>query len=117
MSTRYPVKDIEFIADFAAYARSRGDAWYDYNNPGQCACCQFLRDTGRAEVPRVVSSDWRDGLQSAKRFPLPKGLDAALVAEGEGDWVFSALATRLEALICNAPVVARVSGADEQVSG
>lgn len=110
MSHRLPLADIQFISDFAVYARERGPTRYDYSDPGNCATCQFLRDTDRAAEPRVVPETWRDGLCSNERFPLPAGMDAALKAECDGGldlagWTFSALADRLEALIADAPMV------------
>jgi hypothetical protein len=111
MAHKLPLADIQFIADFAAYARGRGKVAYDFVDPGNCACCQFLRDTGRAEEPRVVPTDWRDGVLSGTRFPLPEGLNAALNAKVDGygstSWRFDLLADRLEALIADSPLVER----------
>jgi hypothetical protein len=109
MAHKLPLADIQFIADFAAYARTRGDEAYNYSDARNCATCQFLRDTGRASVPCVNPIDWRDGeCLSGKRNPLPEGLDEALDgSESGGEETFSALADRLEALIAGAPIPER----------
>lgn len=110
MSHRLPLKDIKFIADFAAFCRTKGDEAYDYVEPQECACCQFLRETGRAAEPSVIPNKWRDFAVDGFEFKnqMPEGMEAALVAEGcfgQSDaWTFSALAHRLEALLADVPV-------------
>lgn len=102
MSQRQPLADIQFISDFAAYARGRGDAEYDYTSNRNCACCQFVRETGRAVDPRAGGTYWRDELAF---HPYPEGVALALVTEIAGTATFSALADRLEALLTDAPTV------------
>lgn len=90
MSHRLPVADIQFIADFAAFARSKGDEAYDYLDPDVgCALAQF----GHPGV------DFIDG---ANTDGIPEAVDGAAVSY---PWTFSALASRLEALIADAPMV------------
>jgi hypothetical protein len=105
MAQKQPIADIRFLTDFHAYCLTRGDEAYDFVDPGECACCQFLKDTGRAASPRVIPENWRDGMLSDERYPLPEGLNSALNARFRADWTFSALAKRLEALLADAPAV------------
>lgn len=103
MAHRLPLADIKFIADFAAYARGRGDEPYNYGDDGHCACAQFLKDTGRAAEPAVGPEYWID-LSNWNSADLPEGVNRAL-NQREFDCRFSALADRLEALIADAPKV------------
>lgn len=112
MSHRLPVADIQFISDFAAYARKRGaKVRYDFRDQRNCACAQFLRASGRAKTPWVGGFSWRDDHGCGHAFP--SGLDDAIIGYGlmvpdKARWTFSALADRLEALIADAPEVERV---------
>lgn len=96
MAHRLPLKDIKFIADFAAYARSRGDEAYDYMNPSECAIAQFA-ETG-ASIPESVALH-----VSGAVYDLAMGtpVEEALVSCDD----FAALADRLEALLVDAPKV------------
>lgn len=111
MSTHYPVKDIEFIADFAAFCRSKGDEVFDYCEPDCCALAQFLSTSGRAQKPSVGGyAIWTDDAErGGKSQRAPDGVHEALlsVLDHKDCGTFSALADRLEALIADAPVVVR----------
>lgn len=95
MSARFPLADIQFIADFAAFCRSKGDEEYNPEDAETCALAQFgyggvsVFDCDDRGVPKIAYM-------------------AAVHAYGE-PYTFSALADRLEALIADAPVVERVS--------
>jgi hypothetical protein len=94
MAHRLPLADIQFIADFAAFARAKGDATYVWHSASTCALAQF-------GYPEVV--DWQDA-----GIPCEAYHAAVLDTETyEDDATFSALADRLEALIADAPVVER----------
>ena len=86
MSHRLPVADIQFISDFAVFARSKGDERYDY------------ADTQNG----VGGTFWDDGYGNFHDFP--DGMPGALRLEPH---TFSALADRLEALIADASQVMR----------
>lgn len=108
MAHRLPLADIQFIADFAAYARGRGPGeGYDYCSNYNCAGAQFLRDTGRAKCPDVGPFGWRDdALGQECDTPFPPGVEDALnPSNSRTVHTFSALANRLEALIADAPMV------------
>ena len=107
MSHRLPLADIQFISEFATYARGRGDVAYNYMDNLNCAACQFLRDTGRAEQPSVGGNIWRDVADAEFAYKSMPDIDMPALCVGE--WNFSALADRLEALIADAPVVAAQS--------
>jgi hypothetical protein len=93
MSHTLPLADIQFIADFAAFARSKGDGGYEEADGAVCALAQF------GYVHIVDSGDCaRQGVPWAAYHA------AALCP---GPYTFSALADRLEALIADAPVVVR----------
>jgi hypothetical protein len=102
MSHRLPLADIQFIADFAAYARQRDGDGFRYSSAGNCACAQFLRDTGRAARPNVSPEEWHEVGFPENSNPLPKGMSTALLLCDE---TFADLAPRLEALIADAPTV------------
>jgi len=104
MAHRLPLADIQFIADFAAYARGRGDVVYDYLDTANCAACQFLRDTGIARAPLVADNRWREARGPFNYVEMP---DIDLPALVKHPRTFSALAVRLEALIADAPAVER----------
>jgi hypothetical protein len=87
MAQRQPLADIQFIADFAAFCRTKGDERYSYVNSELCALGQFGH-------PGLDCDEIID------RFGA--GVESALVSDPEN---FSALADRLEALIADAPVV------------
>lgn len=100
MSHVLPLADILFIADFAAFCRTKGNEEYDYFSTRTCAVAQFVRETGLCDNPCVGGWHWRDtATEEIHRFP--KGFDA----ECEEPYIFSALADRLEALIADAPLV------------
>lgn len=100
MAHKLPLNDIRFLADFHAYCRTRGGAEYNYLDASVCALAQFLQASGRIEDEAqpcglVKYANWN---------PEPgSSLHGALNA-GE-DYTFSALATRLEALLADAPVL------------
>jgi hypothetical protein len=97
MAHRLPTKDIEFIRDFAAFCRTKGERSYPYLNIKRCAAAQFLKETGRARFPHVGGDEW-----SSARYlwlldrPFPEGVGRAVCMMPR---TFSALATRLEALL------------------
>ena len=102
MAHRLPLADIQFISDFAVYARSRGDVSYSYCDAATCALAQFLRDTGRidlAEQPCGVTKPYGLNWFPARGTPLVKALNCG------NAYTFSALASRLERLIVDAPVL------------
>jgi hypothetical protein len=94
VAQRQPLADIQFIADFAAFCRSKGDETYNSIDSDVCALAQF-------GYPRV--SDDNNGRLNDPR--VPERAYEAVFHQG----TFSALADRLEALIADAPVVERVS--------
>jgi hypothetical protein len=105
MSHKLPLADIQFISDFAVFARSKGHVAYDYLSNTNCAACQFLKHTGRAKEPSVGGNAWREiGDAESARQRMP---DIDMPALCEKPWTFSALADRLEALIADAPMVTR----------
>jgi hypothetical protein len=100
------------IADVLAWARTKpADEKYDYSDSGNCALCQFLRETFRAASPSVrpympgetVGGGWREA--GRDRVPYPQELESALRADGAYDipldeqWAFGELVERLEALL------------------
>lgn len=111
MAHKLPLADIQFIADFAAFCRSKGDEGYDYVDPTNCAASQFLRETGRAADPSCSPAGWGErnkGGERNPRTPFPAGVDVMGGGVlGVRPQTFSALADRLEALIADAPVVER----------
>jgi hypothetical protein len=87
MSHRLPLADIQFISDFAAFARAKGDEGYNPAIANACALAQFgYLAAGPDTVPRAA-------FRAATNFGL--------------EYTFSALADRLEALIAGAPVVSK----------
>lgn len=78
-----PLADIIFIQDFAAFARSKGDGRYEFTDTRSCALGQF----GHPGLlcAQIVEKFGRDIFDAVN----PIG----------GDWTFSALADRLEALL------------------
>ncbi len=109
MSQKLPLADIAFIADFATFARSKGDETYDYCEPGDCALAQFLRASGRAIDPSVSGYGlWHDAAKSEawECHKSPAGVHGAINPDPCGEWFsFSGLAVRLEALIADAPTI------------
>lgn len=101
MAHRLPLKDIRFIADFAAFARSKGDERYDYGLPNACALAQFAEKVGLT-TKGLPCEVYHDGANWQPTFcsPFEEALNPA-----DGAFTFSALADRLEALIADAPVV------------
>lgn len=106
MSHRLPLQDIQFIAEFAAFCRTKGDERYSFGDNFNCALSQFVKATGRAKEPCCSAIGWWDmTLGPESRQTLPAGLDNG---RGEGalpvwPFTFSALADRLELLIADAP--------------
>lgn len=102
------------IADVLAWARTKpADERYNYQDSTNCALCQFLRDTDRAERPRVsmwadnVRGGWSEDWQDRREYP--KIMEPVLSGDGsfEGDetlWTFGGLVSRLEALCPETPV-------------
>jgi hypothetical protein len=102
-----PVVSPDFtVAEFLAWVRTKpADERYEYCDPGNCALCGFLRETGRAKEPRVSPylSDWdptagwrENGEDYSARRPYPIILESELSA---CDDTFGALAARLEAIV------------------
>lgn len=87
------------IADVLAWARTKpADKAYDYGSNGNCALCQFLRETGRCATPSVGGRTWSDrslwsGRASYPTFDIPDPIGTALIAE-----TFGQLVSRLEKL-------------------
>jgi hypothetical protein len=117
MSARLPVADIKFIADFAAFCRTKGDEGYVFTDRCSCALASFLRETGRepmacvipgywftdeAAYEAAIADDWRN-LEGRACASVPEGIDDCLNTGECDDRTFSALADRLEALIADAP--------------
>lgn len=87
-------------ADVLAWARTKpADETYCYTDPGNCALCQFLRDTGRALEPRVAPPAWREGVLSKDRLPYPVALEDPLALSD----TFGELVERLEKLVPPSP--------------
>jgi hypothetical protein len=117
MSQRLPLADIQFISDFAVFARSKGDEKYTFTDNRSCACAQFLLASGRADEPLVWMECWFD--DAGARRELPELVQTAIYGVSgtwddyvndkvkDGPRTFSALADRLEALIADAPVVSK----------
>lgn len=83
------------IADVLAWARTKpANERYDYCSNGQCALAQFLRATGRAADPQVVSWAWQDGWSEYQ--PLPNG---AAWAANHGPDTFGNFVKNLETLV------------------
>lgn len=109
MAHHLPLADIKFIADFAAYARTREPSErYLYESNSNCACAQFLRDTGRAVDPSVGGWSWSD--EGGEEISFSEGLTEAI--QETGSWrpdavrhTWGELADRLEALIAASPEV------------
>jgi acyl dehydratase len=91
MSHRLPIADIAFIADFAAFCRTKGDEAYDFCDSDACALAQF----GFPGVGRIA----------CRRLGIPEAAFDAANPIVSSVGTFSALADRLEALIADAPVV------------
>jgi hypothetical protein len=105
MAQHLPIADIKFIAEFAAFCRTKGDGAYAYTSNCGCACAQFLLASGRAKTPHVIPGAW--GERSGD-WPneMPEGVQDALNPRGcSADFRFDLLADRLERLISDAPVV------------
>jgi hypothetical protein len=98
------------IADMLAWARTKpADEPYLYTSSGNCALCQFLRETGRAVKPQVgpwldnvFAGHWSDDFDLERTYPAE--LEPALRGEDQfclpdiERWTFGALAKRLEVL-------------------
>jgi hypothetical protein len=99
MAHKLPLNDIRFLTEFHAYCLTRGDEAYSYYNARNCACGQFLK----SREPAFFCTGgpwWYDNKNEA--HDLPEGLAAATA---QLPFTFSALATRLEALLADAPAV------------
>jgi hypothetical protein len=85
------------VADVLAWARTKpADEVYDYGNPGDCALCQFLKETGQTRQGGSIGERYWTDLTGKVRY-IPTDLNAA--ADGGGaEWTFGALVKRLEAL-------------------
>ena len=88
-----PFKDLEFIRDFAAFCRTKGDERYNFFSVGECAVTQFLHTRGIG-----IPSDENPGSEWVRWHNVAGG--TAMTSP----WTFSALADRLEALLVDAPV-------------
>lgn len=92
------------IADVLAWARTKPtDERYNYTDSGNCAVCQFVRETGRVAEPSL-GGNHGDGAKlidaSEWRFVgvVPAPICQAAIGDGPPEWTFGALVTRLEAL-------------------
>lgn len=95
MSHRLPLADIQFIADFAAFARSKGDEEYSYLYAKTCALTQFFDGTGEPQELPCGMERWGTTVVAVGDLH-----DALALSH-----TFSALADRLEALLVDAPEV------------
>jgi hypothetical protein len=100
------------VADVLAWARTKpANEAYDYSEPGACALCQFLRETGRIADPSVNPTHYRERYSGGLGYQLPRWADVAAIGAGEacGDsiserWTFGRLVKRLEALVPETPI-------------
>ena len=104
--TDAPVSPDFTVAEFLDWVRTKpADEAYDYNDPSDCAICQFLRDAGRCDRPSVGTTVWnRLGhlFDGGPTYTLPAHVSKASMGRDEdavSDWTFGALATRLQALL------------------
>lgn len=104
MAHRLPLSDIKFLADFHAYCLTRGDEEYNYCNASGCALAQFLKDTGRWDADEQPLGIYKPLAPRGAWFP-EEGSELYLALNNVGDETFSALATRIEALLADAPRV------------
>lgn len=103
MAHRLPLADIQFIADFAAFCRTKGDEEYNPGRVAECALAQFGH-------PRVASAwDLREAGIPVAAYTQAVGYDHDGGPGHCGPYTFSALADRLEALIADAPAVAKAT--------
>jgi hypothetical protein len=98
MSHNQPLNDIQFITDFAAFCRGKGDEEYDFDSVTQCAGAQFMRSK-RSDFAEFGADGWES--TSGKWHSVPD-VCGQLIAAPQ---TFSALALRLEALLANSPIV------------
>jgi hypothetical protein len=93
------------LSEILAWARMKpADEEYRYTDPGNCAVCQFLAETGRASEPRVVLNFWRDGIGSDehRRFDArisDAANSASLNGSFDGIGTFGGFAKELEELV------------------
>lgn len=92
-----------FDQQVADWARTKpADRAYEYEDTGNCAVCQFLRETGMAKEPSVAPFDWQDRsifpYEDRPTHRLSVELGRALIGDGSPEsWTFGALADRLSA--------------------
>lgn len=86
MALRQPLADIQFISDFAAFCRTKGDEGFSYYDEAQCALGLF---------------GYRHGFVDPD---IPESVKDAIT---DSDETFADVADRLEALLIDAPVVER----------
>ncbi len=97
MSARLPLADYQFISDFAAFCRTKGDEGYNYVDCEHCALGQFLRESGRCANPSVSGyGKWHDlnaeDLWTLHQAPVLIDGDEDRNVLSYGDRTFSALA-------------------------
>jgi hypothetical protein len=100
MAHRLPLADYQFIADFAAFARSKGDGAYEAGDSEICALAQFGH-------PNVIVWSGEEVDEDGEPSLVPFSAYEAVVRDDSGGYTFSALADRLEALLADAPVTVR----------
>jgi hypothetical protein len=87
MAHRLPVADIQFIADFAVFARSKGDEAYDYlsRTPGIALVAQFLRASRRlGDAVGFGGAGGATGLANSRyNWPFPPGQSDAFINQSE----------------------------------
>jgi hypothetical protein len=101
------------ITDVLAWALTKpADQTYDYQAKGNCALCQFLRETGRAREPKVLAhfgdkvGFWTDADQPT--FDYSRELEFALAGPDgihlseSHHWTFGGLVKRLQPLTVDA---------------
>jgi hypothetical protein len=104
MSARHSLKDLAFIAEFAAFCRGKGEEGYSYFDGNNCALCQYLRHAGLASSPTVGGDTWADVGELWGAHHIQEDVADELTKE---PYTFSALADRLEALLVDAPEIVR----------
>lgn len=87
------------LADVLAWARTKpvGETYY-YSSCGHCAIAQFLKETGRAELPEVeLDGAWIDAIGDGNGY-APEAVNSAAREYGPGA-TFGAFAKRLESAL------------------
>jgi hypothetical protein len=92
------------IADVLAWARTKpADERYDYEDSGNCALCQYLREVTGDEEPSVGSTIYYPITGGVA--PLPDWANDAAVGDGKPkSHTFGLFVKRLEALSPDTPV-------------